>query len=140
MFGSGEGEKFSEKELKDMEGFLEEEKEESDDEFKFGEVELKKGEKAEVDSDEFSDQFRDEFSDEFDDEEEDEGNEDGEGTIEVSASESLTISTTVSTVAAPVSTVSAEVDDFMATDDFKRLLLPFVHEETLLTLRLVDPA
>ncbi|GMH78707.1 hypothetical protein TL16_g07909 [Triparma laevis f. inornata] len=63
---------------------------------------------------------------------EDEGNVNGEGTLEVPLAESLTISTVVSTAPATtdqaltVSTAPVSVEDFMATDDFRRLFQKYV--------------
>ena len=60
-----------------------------------------------------------------------EGNEDGEGFVEVPPTESLMISTVVSTVSAPV-------DDFMHTIEFKRTFAFFVQEQTLMALRVLN--
>ncbi|GMI08805.1 hypothetical protein TrLO_g10167 [Triparma laevis f. longispina] len=61
----------------------------------------------------------------------DEEKENEEGILEVPRAESLPISTTVPTV-------PAQVDEFMQTGNFKRLLAPFVHEQTLVTLSATD--
>ncbi|GMH60110.1 hypothetical protein TL16_g02976 [Triparma laevis f. inornata] len=62
-----------------------------------------------------------------------EEDEDEEGTFKAAAAESLTISTVVSTVL-------ATIDQFMFTDDFKRLFVGLVRWDTLMTLRLATQA
>ncbi|GMH68616.1 hypothetical protein TL16_g04973 [Triparma laevis f. inornata] len=64
---------------------------------------------------------------------EDEVNENEEGIIVCPSDESLTISTVVSTV-------PATTDQFMFTDDFKRLLVDLVQGDMLMTLRLATKA
>ncbi|GMH53719.1 hypothetical protein TL16_g01511 [Triparma laevis f. inornata] len=59
----------------------------------------------------------------------DEGDENEEGILDLPPAESLPISTVVSTV-------PAATDQFMFTDDFKRLLVGFVMGDTLMTLSL----
>ena len=63
----------------------------------------------------------------------DEGNENEEGILVIPPIESLTILTTDSTV-------STMTDQFMFTDDFKRLLVGLVMGHTLVTLRLATKA
>ncbi|GMH88741.1 hypothetical protein TL16_g11245 [Triparma laevis f. inornata] len=63
--------------------------------------------------------------------EEDQGNKNGEELIEVPPAESLTISTVFSTV-------PATVNDFMHTIEFKGLFTSFVHEQTLMVLRVLN--
>ncbi|GMH52502.1 hypothetical protein TL16_g01243 [Triparma laevis f. inornata] len=60
---------------------------------------------------------------------ENEGGEDEEGILELPPVESLPISTVVSTV-------PATTDQFMFTNDFKRLLVGLVQGDTLMTLRM----
>ncbi|GMH78157.1 hypothetical protein TL16_g07693 [Triparma laevis f. inornata] len=60
---------------------------------------------------------------------EDEGKEDEEGIIDLPPAASSTTLTTVST--APATT-----DQFMFTDDFRRLLVGFIQGDTLMSLRL----
>ncbi|GMH68730.1 hypothetical protein TrLO_g1803 [Triparma laevis f. longispina] len=61
----------------------------------------------------------------------DEGGENGEGFVKGAAAESLSTLTTVSTAPAPV-------DDFMNTIEFTRLFAPFIHEQTLMALRVLN--
>ncbi|GMH60128.1 hypothetical protein TL16_g02981 [Triparma laevis f. inornata] len=63
----------------------------------------------------------------------DEGVEDEEGTLEAAVAESLPISTVVSTV-------PAATNQFMFTDDFKRLLVGLVMGDKLMKLRLATQA
>ena len=60
---------------------------------------------------------------------EDEGKDNNDGIIEIATTANSTISNTLPT--AP-----PQVDDFVQTPDFKRLLISFVHDETLMRLRL----
>ncbi|GMH77359.1 hypothetical protein TL16_g07380 [Triparma laevis f. inornata] len=61
----------------------------------------------------------------------DEGKEDGDGIPEASSAANSTTLTTVSTV-------PAQVDDFTHTIEFKKLFNPFVHEQTLIALLVLN--
>jgi len=63
--------------------------------------------------------------------EKDKGGEDEDENIGGTAAENPTTLTTVSTAPTPV-------DDFMHTIEFKRLFAPFVHEQTLMSLRVFN--